>query len=131
MARACPIARKHELHKVIVSLTAVFPFEIDVVIGPFAGYLCYVREKYRCEDSDAEEPRGRCIQPHNAPPVIWLPKVPATPAEFGTLAHEAYHATVNFMEYTGIPMTRDTEEVAAHVVGTIVRTVLAEAKGKR
>lgn len=58
---------------------------------------------------------------HISPPVIALPKKPKTPAELGTLAHEATHA-IRFI-FTQVS-EESSDEIFAHSVGAIVRKVL-------
>ena len=66
--------------------------------------------------------RGSCYNRFDRHPIIHLPKMPKTPAEIGTLAHEATHAINHIFDKLD-EVNRDTE-VFAHSIGAIVRGVL-------
>lgn len=64
-------------------------------------------------------------------PVVWLPKAPASPAEYGTLAHELLHLIRGMLvDWAGMPLTSETDEAFCHSMGYAVRTVLAELRKK-
>jgi hypothetical protein len=65
--------------------------------------------------------RGVCFYSKNCHPIIALPKFPRTPAEIGTLAHEATHAVRNIFEKIE---EECSDETFSHSVGAIVRKVL-------
>lgn len=70
---------------------------------------------------DSSDRRGVCFYTKDCHPVIALPRFPKTAAEIGTLSHEAVHAVFNIFEMIEGDLA---EEVFAHSVGAIVRTVL-------
>lgn len=82
-----------------------------------------------CADlmSGLEDRRGVCFYKHGHHPIIALPRFPKTPTEIGTLAHESVHA-INHIFDSVSEQTRD--EVFAHSVGAVVRTVLSIPKKK-
>ena len=55
-------------------------------------------------------------------PLIILRGYPKEPAEFGTLAHEAYHAVSFILAAIHEP---NCEEIIGHSIGAIVRSVLS------
>lgn len=60
-----------------------------------------------------------CFRYPEQPPLIWLPRQPRNKQEYGSLAHEAVHAT------TAILLNRYfTEELLARTVGHIVYQIL-------
>ena len=65
--------------------------------------------------------RGRTYYHPNCHPIIHLPHKPKTPAEIGTLAHEAVHAVTNIFEKID---ETESGEVFAHSVGAVVRAIL-------
>lgn len=72
---------------------------------------------------DAENRRGICYYTRGCHPVIALPRTPKTSTEIGSLTHEAVHAVSDIFR----KIEQDSaEEVFAHSVGAIVRTVLSK-----
>lgn len=65
--------------------------------------------------------RGICFHEQDCHPVIAMPKIPKTPEQIGTLAHEAVHAVGYIFS---VIQQESAEEVFAHSVGAIVRNVL-------
>lgn len=65
--------------------------------------------------------RGVCFHWNDVHPVIALPKIPETPEEISTLAHEAVHAIDDIFFKIG---ETKGPEVYAHCVGAVVRAVL-------
>lgn len=51
--------------------------------------------------------------------VLWMPKIPTTPEEKGTLQHEIFHATNDMMEKVGIRLTLASDEAYAYLIGYI------------
>jgi hypothetical protein len=48
---------------------------------------------------------------------VWMPSVPKTAEEFGTLAHEIYHATCFVMDRKGIKYSKKSDEAFAYLIG--------------
>lgn len=71
--------------------------------------------------SQLTDRRGICFYAKDCHPIIALPHRPKTPAEIGTLAHEASHAVMNIFEKLG---EESSDEVFAHSVGAVVRETL-------
>jgi hypothetical protein len=97
----------------------LFDYHALCVVGPYARLEGYMRWKLGDESFvlPATAPRGRCFHRPGYVPVIWIPRAPRTPREYGTLAHEVTHAVRLLMDWAGVPMTADTEEVQCHAVG--------------
>lgn len=51
--------------------------------------------------------------------VLWMPQVPATPTEKGTLQHEIFHVAFDIMDKVGIRLTPDCDEALAYLIGYI------------
>lgn len=73
------------------------------------------------EQKDLDSRRGVTFYAKECHPLIALPAYPKSPAEIGTLAHEATHAVTNIFEKLD---ERTYDEAFAHSVGAVVRTVL-------
>jgi hypothetical protein len=70
---------------------------------------------------DLQHRRGCCFYAPDCHPVIALPHFPKTGEEIGTLSHEAVHAVSDIFKKIE---ENDVNEVFAHSVGAVVRTVL-------
>lgn len=63
---------------------------------------------------------------------VWMPKIPETPAEHGTLGHELLHVTRFILSAgKGIPLNDDTEEVYAHTMGALLTLVWGRLQSTR
>jgi hypothetical protein len=116
---------------------------VPVLNTEYAVVVCWgtpkeiTRVLHRCHypknerlDSDAFNVRGMCFYHRGCHPVIALPDIPVAPVEIGTLAHEAVHAVSSIMETIGADSWND--EVVAHSVGAVVRSVLSHvARNKK
>ena len=69
--------------------------------------------------------RGATFYASECHPIIALPGFPKTATEIGTLAHEATHAILHIFEAVA---ERQHDEVFAHSIGAVVRTVLSSKK---
>jgi hypothetical protein len=56
--------------------------------------------------------------------IIWLPRWPRTPEEYGTLAHEVGHVVRCLCGWAGIEINEDTDEVLCHGLKHGVKSVL-------
>jgi hypothetical protein len=121
-----PLGRLREIRICL----GMFDLGVCVVVGPFEDLWAFRAAKHNIEIEDATcpgNPLGTTLYSHGRAPIIWIPRAPETPREFGTLAHEALHAIHFIMQETlGMPLTDETNEVYAHGVGFIVTQVLAE-----
>jgi hypothetical protein len=79
--------------------------------------------------ADCISGRGSCYYRDGCRPIVAIHNPPKTPAEYGTLAHEAAHAVSNVMGAIG---AKFEDEVFAHSVGAVVRLTLEHiAKSER
>lgn len=108
----------------------VFDFDVCAVIGDYEKMGEYIAWKFEEKDFDPKrwdhgyKPRGKCFFCTGYCPIIWLPRLPKTPREHATFAHEALHAVYHLFEWSSLPMTRDTEEVVCHSLAHIVTNLL-------
>ncbi len=108
----------------------MFDFDIIVVIGKRDNLNEYLQFKF--EDKyfnlgdydDGFKKFGQCFGCPSYSPIIWIPNLPKTPRQHGTLAHECFHATMHLIRWTGIKVSRDSEEVVAHAVSYLVTSIL-------
>lgn len=103
-------------------------YTVHVIVGPWTNVIKYVRWKFNDPDfsrRDDNPPRGCHFHRPGWVPVVWIPRRPVTPTEYGTLAHEMLHA-VRFMlqDHIGISHNYDTDEAYCHALGYAVRATL-------
>ena len=108
----------------------IFDFTVICIVGDYENVENYIR--WKCEDKEFDlsiwdkgyESRGKCFYRIGYVPILWIPRAPETPKEYGTLAHESLHAIWHLFDWASIPMTRDTEEVVTHAMAHIISTIL-------
>jgi len=66
-----------------------------------------------------------CNEKYNAF-IVWMPQLPKTAAELGTLSHEIFHAAQALMINIGANLSDDSEEAYAYLIGYITKRVLEE-----
>ena len=101
-------------------------YRIDIVWG--AGIFDYLEGKDMCGDVNdyllsedwGDSVYGRSVVLPDGSMFIWL----SDDAGMGTVAHEAFHSARHILHNVqGIPLTDDTEEVYARLVGSIVNKI--------
>ena len=110
-----------------------FDFTIWTVCGPLADVKRYVEWRLDCVLVDeATEVDGLCFEgTPGRGPIIWLPRIPRTADDIGSLAHEACHAVRDMMgDWAGMQLNKDSDEVLCHGIGHVVKTVLSEFRGR-
>lgn len=58
--------------------------------------------------------RGDFVSIPGIPPILWIPKIPQTPEEYGVLNHEISHLIFYIMQWANIKINEETEEVFSH-----------------
>lgn len=108
----------------------IFDFNVVLALGSQEHLEEYVRFKLEDPDFELSEHTGdygaRGMYFYKAPycPILWIPRKPQTPEEYGTLAHEALHIVFRVFKWAGMEMNEETEEVATHATGFLVRKVI-------
>lgn len=64
-------------------------------------------------------------------PVLWIPKIPTTPREYGTLSHEIFHMTEKIMTWAGVLLHEASEEAYTHLIGHLTTKILEKFDGLR
>ena len=99
---------------IVVTLPpSTFDMEVKVLITDDTAFArSYVMENLdstvRTEDFDTRATTFGIVD--GKPPIIWLPYE----APVAIINHELFHATVNIMNWAGVPLTDSTEEVYAY-----------------
>lgn len=119
---------------VIDTHMGLFDYTVRVCIGNHEKaleYIAYVFEDKYEELPDGNrgyEARGICYHKTGFVPIVWLPKYPETPREYGTFAHEVIHAINHLFDWSATPLSRDTEETFAHAVAHVITSSLTKLK---
>ena len=66
---------------------------------------------------------GRSIMLSGGQIVLWMPSLPESGEELGTLSHEIFHVAVMVMKKAGVGFCADSEEVFAYLIGYITKNV--------
>lgn len=115
----------------------IFDYSVTCVVGDYVKAVKYIAGVYNEDKSEAKDleiryggnsPRGQCFYKDGYVPIVWIPRKPTTPREYGTLAHECFHAVVVFMAWAHINCDMGNDEVAAHSVGYLVSKILKELR---
>lgn len=118
----------------------MFDFGVNVVIGPKEKLLKYVMHKLEVEHGSEDHrrldrfisggKRGCHFSWRGFCPIVWIPRIPRTPEEHGTLSHESVHAVYSLFDWVEMPITQDTEEVMTHATSFLVSSVLGGRRGR-
>lgn len=118
IARKCGVTFKH-IH------FGMFDFSIAYVTGPKEGGRKFAEWKHECPHDAAPNARGICYWRPDYVPVVWVPRLPKTPREYGTLAHEMLHAVGWLSKWAGFRLDNDSEETFCHALGFAMTEALA------
>lgn len=86
------------------------------------GYARHVYDDPRFELSGPY--RGLHLSKPGYVSIVWMPSVPRTPEEVGTLTHELLHVVRRLLGLVGIPLNEDTDEAYCYLFGYLVKEVL-------
>ena len=100
-------------YQIVTLPPSTFDLEVKVLITDDTAFArSYVMgnldSTVRTEDFDCRAATFGTID--GKPPIIWLPYE----APVAIINHELFHATVNIMNWAGVPLTDSTEEVYAY-----------------
>lgn len=77
----------------------------------------YILESFKIDVGEKSDyVKGYCVQ-SAGDTVIWLPRIPETPNEFGNLYHEVYHAVDFILMKKGVT---DRKEPYAYLLGYVI-----------
>lgn len=72
---------------------------------------------------------GRSVAVTDSGPfLLWMPRIPVTSEEFGTLSHEIFHTVCFIMKGIGAEFSDDSEEPYAYLVGYLTEKILKAFK---
>ena len=119
---------KYGLKEITIDF-GTFDYAATCIVGPWAGVQKYVRWKLDDPTTDVGSvSRGKFFHRDGYSPIIWIPRRPRTPEEYGTLSHECMHLIREVMGWAGVVLTYETDEAYCHAMGHAVRTILRGLK---
>lgn len=126
-ARACGFTQ-------VILRYEMFRYEIECIIGPKKNVGKYVSHHLNAGDDRASyeitDQRGRFYYSKDRAPILWLPKFPVSPREYGALAHEISHAVVDMLDYVGCEFGADGDETFCYAVDYGVTKILEAKRGR-
>lgn len=97
----------------------VYDYGINVIVSEDATRCAeYVNRKFEIfhitgDDFDC---LGKVFSKRGMCPILWMPRVPSSPKEQGTLSHECLHIVFEIMSWAGIPYSTSSEEAYTHLL---------------
>lgn len=104
-----------------------YEFGINVVVSRDEKRVVgFVRWKFEDPNYSPELGvcRGRVFFRKGYCPILWIPQPPGSPREYATLCHEVLHVACIVMGWAGIPLTDESEEAYAHLIGYLITEIL-------
>lgn len=112
----------------------VYNSSVTLCIGRSAEFGEYLKKKCHCHDYEATPNHaGETLVLKDSrtgedySPIIWMPAMDFTTEQYGTLAHECFHAAIKILHVRGIHAFEDgKEEVTAYLFGAIYEAFLKQ-----
>jgi len=111
----------------------MFDYNINFLVGDINNLEEYARFKFDYEQFEIKgllNVYGWHLFCEGYSAIVWIPRYPRTPKDYGTLSHETVHAMVRMMDWAHIKVTTDTDEVLAHGVSYLIRNFLKTRNDK-
>lgn len=106
-------------------------FWIKVIITDDHNKAYKAVEKYLKDNFEGEETQARALTfylEEFSEACIWFNSKPNKKIEAGIVAHEASHVVFHLFRFKGIPISRDTEEVFAYYLESLVTEITTKLK---
>jgi len=72
----------------------------------------------------ADEPLGRTLLLHSGQVILYMPKLPLSVADFGTLQHEIFHAAFFILDKAGITLASNCDEAYSCLIQFLTKRIL-------
>lgn len=105
----------------------IFEYPVLIVIGDHKKAEKYISWKFD-EEVENSAVAGRTFHKKGYAPIVWLPKIPKTSEELGTLNHELAHIVFGIFRHIDSPNTDDTQEHFCYILGYLTREFLTQFK---
>ena len=120
--------------KQVILRYEMFRYEIECIVGPKKNVGKYVsfhlsddgnRDNYEIKDQ-----RGRFYYSKDRAPILWIPRFPSKPLDYGAVVHEVTHAVVDMLDYIGCEYGADGDETLAYAIDYGVTKILEARRGR-
>lgn len=111
----------------------IFRTEVLVIISEDKEHVARALKYHHGEthkDFDFKGTDAACFFQNGKYPILWIQKLPTTPKEWGTLAHEACHMTVYILENCNVITSHADGETFAYMTEYIVEQVVDGKEAK-
>lgn len=111
----------------------MFGYEIACIVGPLKNVPKYVAHYHHREPPSLEELKtgyGWTFYSSGRAPIVWIPRFPKNPREYGTLAHEVAHAVTAMLDWKGVPIKANCDETFCNALGYGVTKILEAKRGR-
>ncbi len=111
----------------------IYPFDVMVSIGEDDEVLKKKLIKHGANVNNTDlshhhTQRGRCIMFEDHQTLIRLYQFPKTPTQFGHLQHEIFHAVEFVMDRMNMPLTKESDEAYAYLIGYLTTEIYKRLK---
>jgi hypothetical protein len=112
----------------------VYPFQVMVSISESDESLFAKLKKVGVDISDtnlhvySDTQRGRCIMFKENQTLIRMYELRDTPAWYGHLAHEIFHAVEFLMDRIGMKLTNESDEAYAYLISYLTEEIYKKLK---
>lgn len=110
----------------------VYPFDVMVSFGQSDDQLkdCLKKRGIKWDEILEMPPTGlgRTAMLDGNQTILRLKDVPISVTDYGTLAHEIFHAVVFILDRVGIELCRQSDEAYAYLIGYITKEIYKRIK---
>lgn len=97
----------------------VFERDIYCVVGDAVVTLPYLKKRFGISDIGDDE-GGSVWHTEDNTFVLWIEDTGPSPSAIGTRAHEVFHIVKSALDYIGVSLSDESEEVYAYYIGSIM-----------
>src|SRR4029078_10279245 len=98
-------------------LGGTYDIHVDVCItDDKQRALKYIKKKLNKSFHESDFGRGNFFFSGSSS-VIWVPRIPKTPREHGTVGHEIFHAVYHILSWASVNLSESSEEAFCHLIG--------------
>ena len=108
-------------------------YDINFLIGSVKNVEEYVSYKFEYDKFELgkHQAYGWHFYLEDYCSIVWVPHFPRTPREYGTFFHEISHAIIRMMDWAGVTINIENDEVFCHALRHLGQKVLEQRKSKK
>lgn len=109
-----------------------YEYVATCIVGPWAGVERYARRHFRDPNRAVHhrEPEGYTMFDVGTDygTLVWLPRKPRTPRDYGIVTHECLHLVRHLFDWVDMQLNEHSEEAYCHALEYAVATILKGCK---